>query len=506
MRIASIFAMTAVLGVLAGGITPARAHDDPDKLPPMTAKQFADRVGTIICVLADHYYYEIDSGDLLRWAVNGLYGRRQSKVPDEIAVRLEKASNSGRKELNDILAAVADNCGGDLRWCADIAAERLLSHLDGRTELIDRKFILYETRSLWVGIGVRLEVDPKSGLPRVVYPHRDGSAYKAGLRSGDVITEITRQTGNVNKLQITVSATKDMSLAQFDATLRGKAGTEVRLKVQRAGVADLLEFKLARAESDEETVLGTRRNKDDRWIHWLDAAHTIAYVRLTQFREQTRKDAANVVVGLHNQGMKALILDLRNSKGGYLLTADSIAGLFVGDAPLYTIRFRNEAISYFKKANGKGDSDFSVVCLANMETANSAVVLAAGLQDNKRAIIAGERTSGDASIIHLYQLDSTCVLRVPGAVYFRPSGKKLDRIHPPGKPSDEWGVTPDKGFELALTAKERDQLRAHFENQLIIPPPGQAKEQAPAFKDRQLEMAVEYLRSRIQPGQGSPSS
>src|SRR5262249_37265911 len=145
-------------------------------------------------------------------------------------------------------------------------------------------------------------------------------------------------------------------------------------------------------------------------------------------------------------------------------------------------------------------------CLVNGDTARMAEVLAACLQDHKRAMIIGERTAGNVGGMNNYNADPFLRGKVTAGGDLPPNGQKLERHQPPGKPSDEWGVTPDQGFELALSAKERDQLRAHFENQLVIPPPGQAKEQAPAFKDRQLEMAVEYLRNKTRSGQANESS
>jgi len=500
MRIALIIAMSTIL---ASSITPARADEDK-----MTAEQFTQQLARVIRVIADRYYYEIDSGELLRWAVNGLYERRNKIVPDEIAERLEKASNPDRKEVKDVLTAVAGDSDDDLRWCADIACERLLGRLDGRTELHNHDFILYGI-SPRGDIGVRVATDAKTRLPRVVYPYRNGAAYKAGIRSGDVITEIRRLTGNVSSPVKTVSATAGMSITQVNQALRGRAGTEVTLEIRRNGAPELLTFTMTREAAEEESVFGVRRTPDDRWDHCLDAQRQVGYLRLSRFVPPTHDEFSRALDTLQQQGAKGLVLDLRRCEGGLIDTGTKIAATFLGDAPLYTIRSRGQKEPFDGREGvpaGIKTLKIPVACLVDGKTNKMSEVVAACLQDNKRSIIIGERTAGNTYLSSLLRVGSGQLLRVTCSVFYSPNGKKLDRIHPPGKPSDEWGVTPDKGFELALTAKERDQLRAHFENQLVIPPPGQAKEQAPAFKDRQLEMAVEYLRSKIRSGQANESS
>jgi carboxyl-terminal processing protease len=178
-----------------------------------------------------------------------------------------------------------------------------------------------------------------------------------------------------------------------------------------------------------------------------------------------------------------------------------ISATFIEGGPLYTIRNRGQEVMLDgRDAVPKGIKihlNFPIVCLINGDTNRMAEVVAACLQDNKRAIIVGERSAGNTPTDALLRVDSGQLLRVTSGIFFRPNGKKLDRIHPPGKPSDEWGVTPDKGYELIFLPKERDELRAHFEKQLEIWPAGHAKRETPKIKDRQLELAVESLRGKL---------
>src|SRR4029434_4439280 len=89
----------------------APARPDDDSKPAMTPQQFADRLTNVIRAVAGSYYYEIDSADLLRWAVKGLYDRLGREVPEEFAGRLAKARDPDKKELHDLLISVAADCG-----------------------------------------------------------------------------------------------------------------------------------------------------------------------------------------------------------------------------------------------------------------------------------------------------------------------------------------------------------------------------------------------------------
>src|SRR5262249_39108141 len=136
-------------------------------------------------------------------------------------------------------------------------------------------------------------------------------------------------------------------------------------------------------------------------------------------------------------------------------------------------------------------------CLVNQETARVAEGMAAALQDNQRALIVGERSQGSATVQQIFPVNHHA-LRLTTAVFYRSSGKKLARISPPGRPSGEWGVTPDKGFALTLTPPEQERLRHHLEMLLAIPPAdGTGADDSPTWTDRQRELAIQYLRKRL---------
>jgi carboxyl-terminal processing protease len=137
-----------------------------------------------------------------------------------------------------------------------------------------------------------------------------------------------------------------------------------------------------------------------------------------------------------------------------------------------------------------------MVCLVNGGTTDVSEIVAACLQDHKRALIVGERSAGKGSYQHLQPFEGG-ELKITIASFWRPNGKSLSRLKS-SKEDDEWGIVPHKGFLVKLTASERDRLFEYQHEQEIIQRRDRpAKEQKSEFKDRQLEKSLDYLRGLI---------
>src|SRR5262249_4345332 len=136
-----------------------------------------------------------------------------------------------------------------------------------------------------------------------------------------------------------------------------------------------------------------------------------------------------------------------------------------------------------------------LICLIDGETAGVAEIVAACLQDHKRAVIVGERSKGKSCGRAIWIAESERELHLTTAIFLRPSGKKLDRMHIPNKPAEEWGVRPDPGFEVKHTVRERVQLFDNLRQHEILHHP----EDRPAdkFPDKARDRAVEEVLKRI---------
>jgi carboxyl-terminal processing protease len=140
-----------------------------------------------------------------------------------------------------------------------------------------------------------------------------------------------------------------------------------------------------------------------------------------------------------------------------------------------------------------------MVCLINGGSASASEIVSACLQDHGRAIIMGSRSFGKGSVQTIHGFENRSILKLTTATFWRPSGRNLNRASTGGKDEDEWGVTPNKGYEIKLSKKEENELFDHQRETEIIrggaPPP--AKTDKIEFRDRQLDMALQYLRDQI---------
>jgi carboxyl-terminal processing protease len=135
-----------------------------------------------------------------------------------------------------------------------------------------------------------------------------------------------------------------------------------------------------------------------------------------------------------------------------------------------------------------------LVVLVNGKTASAAEIVAACVQDHGRAVVVGERTFGQGIVRGLLPLkDGVGSLKLPVASYFRPSGKTMNR-YPGATESDDWGVSPDPGYEVVLTEEEIAEFQTQRSARENLTAPGPSAAQ---FRDRQLQKAQAYLQDRL---------
>ena len=332
------------------------------------------------------------------------------------------------------------------------------------------------------GIGVVLKVDDATGEFVVTTPIPGSPALKGGLRSGDRIVQI-----NGNDLPAGTNLEAVVKL------LRGPVGTPVTVGVKRDGLRELLAIQLLRDTIKLPSVKGDHYKPDLSWEFMLDDREKIGYVRLTQVGLQSAAEMKVALDDLKSREMKALILDLRNNPGGALAGAVEIADLFVESGTIVTVKGRTGEKVY--EANAEGTfSGFPIVVLVNRNTASAAEIVAACLQDHQRAVVVGERTFGQGLVRSLIPLqEGVGTLKLPVATYYRPNGKNMNRF-PGAKDSDEWGVSPDPGCEIALTDEERKQYEKASAAREVLN--GDSTQQV-EFQDRQLEKALDCVQAQL---------
>jgi carboxyl-terminal processing protease len=295
-----------------------------------------------------------------------------------------------------------------------------------------------------------------------------------------------------------VISTKGMTTSDAVKKIQGKPGTKVKLVVEREGANEPLEFDVRRAVIEVESVMGIKRLDSDDWNYVLDPENKICYIRLTSFARNSARDLTRVMSKLHAEGIGGFVLDLRFNPGGLLNSAVQISDMFIDDGKIVTIRPRaGHETTERGRHEGKKLLDFPMVCLVNGMSASGSEIVAACLQDHERAIIMGERSYGKGSVQNIQPFEGG-ELKMTTASFWRPNGKNLNRSSTSGKEEDEWGVSPNKGFSLKLSERERDELYEHQHDSEIIPRRDlPTKESKTEFKDLQLDMALKYLRGQI---------
>jgi C-terminal peptidase prc len=484
----------------------ARIFDD-SKMKRSAARDYAAKVIQASEVIKRDYVKDVNQGELVASAIKGLYQRIDEKIPPEIKKRLDDVKEMSEEELTSLVADAREHLGNredlDNHKDLDFALQRLTAPLDPYTTYIDPETLAQfkrETAGNFVGIGIQIRMDSARDMLLVVTPIKGSPAYKAGLKAGDIITTITREVDSNGKRLETpeVISTKGISTQDAVKKIVGKAGTKVKLTVDREGVDHPLEFEVTRGLVEVESVLGVHRKPDDSWDFVIDPESKICYVRLTSFARNTARDLARVMQYLQETvGVKGLILDLRFNPGGLLTSAVEISDMFIDDGLIVTIKPRQGREAAYTGEHEGSMLDFPMVCLVNGHSASGSEIVSACLQDHRRAVIMGERSYGKGSVQNIQPFEEG-ELKLTTASFWRPSGKNLNKSSTTGKESDTWGVTPDAGYTIKLSRKERDELEDYLHKQEIIPRHDvAAKEEPKPYHDVQLDAAVKYLRDQI---------
>jgi carboxyl-terminal processing protease len=345
------------------------------------------------------------------------------------------------------------------------------------------------------GLGIQLSAD--EGDLRVISPMYGTPAYRAGIIAGDRIIEIDGKSAD------------NLTLDEAIARMKGPENSKITLTVIHPGRSKPEKITLTRERIHVETVLGDQRKPDDTWDFILDPQAKIGYVRLSAFSRETAKELQRALQELKSKGLRGLIVDLRFNPGGLLSSAIEVSGLFVSHGRIVSTKGRNTPErtwdatkdGSFHQGTFEG---FPMVILVNRYTASASEIVSACLQDHKRAVVMGERTWGKGSVQNIIEMENgRSALKLTTAAYCRPSGKNIHRF-PGAKNGDEWGVVPDKGYELRLPETEvtdlleyrrdRDVLRPHG-----TPPPKQEQAKVEPPKPDQKPAEPPKPQAQVEP-------
>jgi carboxyl-terminal processing protease len=287
----------------------------------------------------------------------------------------------------------------------------------------------------------------------------------------------------------------DRELATAVQMLKGDAGVDVTIGVKHVGSEEVEHITLTRAIIQLDTVLGDTRNVDGTWNFMLDDEKKIGYIRLTHFTRRSPEEMRKALQSLKDQGMQALILDLRYNPGGLLTAAVEISDMFIEDGVIVSTDGRNSRErSWYAKKFGTY-SGFPMAVLVNRLSASASEILSACLQDHDRAVVVGERSWGKGSVQNVIELEGgESALKLTTASYHRPSGKNIHRF-PGATEADEWGVSPNDGYLVSFSDSEARQYQEYRRDRDL---PGGEDAPAGEFVDTQLSKALEYVTAELE--------
>ena len=342
----------------------------------------------------------------------------------------------------------------------------------------------------FTGIGVSIEIDPDSGRLKVLAPLPGSPAYAAGVLPGDTILEVDGQS------------TEGMNRDRAVEVLQGRPGTSVKLSILHPKTEKAEPITVTRAIIELPSVMGDVRKPDDTWDYMIDKDKKIGYIRITNFIQDTPDDLKKALEQLKSEGMRGLILDLRDDPGGLLSAAVEVSDLFVDKGQIVTTKGRNQKDKVYEAQKDGTFEGFPMVVMVNQHSASASEIVAACLQDHKRAVVVGQRSFGKGSVQNILPLDNgQSILKLTVATYWRPSGKNIHRFKNASE-SDDWGVRPDSGMEVRLNDDEYESMieyRRHRDMISRVNPekPAPKDDKAKPFTDRQLTKAVDVVKEQL---------
>jgi len=282
----------------------------------------------------------------------------------------------------------------------------MLRTLDPHSSFFDpREFQLLREDQKGHYYGVGMWVQGRGGQTIVITPFTGSPAYKAGIRPGDVILEVNGES------------TDNLSTNEVADMLKGPKGTLVRVKVGRPGVPDPITFEVIRDEIPRKSV-------NDAFF----LRPGIAYLDIEQFNENTSSEVEQNLKRLGEDGIKGLILDLRDNPGGLLSEGVSVADRFLRKGQtIVAHRGRASAEKPYVTRHGNKGREYPIVVLVNRYSASAAEIVAGALQDHDRAWIIGDNTFGKGLVQTVYPLSENTGLALTTARYYTPSGRLIQR-------------------------------------------------------------------------------
>lgn len=302
--------------------------------------------------------------------------------------------------------------------------------------------LMESSSGVYCGIGATVSQDTKTGVITIVKPFKDSPAYKSGILPGDIIYK-------VNGEDVT-----GVDLSEVVSNMKGVEGTTVDITIIREDKVDPMEFTITRKKIEIPT------------IEYKMLDNKIGYIIITEFDEITVEQFIAAVNELEDDGMKGLVVDVRNNPGGLLDSVVKILDrLLPPELIVYTEDKNNNRDE--EKAVDKKKINVPMAVLINGQSASAAEIFAGTLQDYKTATIIGTTSFGKGIVQKVIPLSDGTAVKLTISKYYTPNGRNIHGT----------GITPDIEIDLDEEMK----------NEVTIP----------IEKDNQLQEAIKTLKAKI---------
>ncbi len=281
--------------------------------------------------------------------------------------------------------------------------------------------LMSDTQGIYFGIGAYVSMDKNLNLPRITGTIEGSPASSAGFVANDIIYEVDGKS------------VQGLTLTEVVGMIRGEIGTSVLIKVFRETDGDYVEIEVTRDKVEAQTVNTTMM--DDN----------IGYLGITEFDSVTPQQFINGMQQLRDQGMKALILDLRSNPGGSLSAVCEIARQILPQGIIvYTVDRDGNREDY--TCDGANEIDIPLVVLVNGYSASASEILSGSIKDYGKGTIVGETTYGKGVVQRIFPFEDGTAVKLTISNYFTPNGNNINGI----------GIEPDVEIELDTEAYAKD--------------------------------------------------
>ena len=369
----------------------------------------------------------------------------QNIFAKEAPVENEQTRFESLSKLTKVIGTVEKYYVDDikLQQIVDKALKGLMQELDAHSSYLDKKAskeMSIATSGEFGGLGIT--VGMRDGALTVISPIDDTPAFKAGVKSGDII------------LNINETATIGITLDEAVNMMRGEPKSDIKLTIVRKGDNKPLEIAMKRDIIKVQSVFAKKIEGEN-----------LLYLRISSFDTKVTNDLEKAIK--ENKDVKGIVLDLRNNPGGLLNQAIGVVDLFVKNGVIVSQKGRDANDEEKFEASKFGTkTDLPLVVLVNEGSASASEIVSGALQDHKRAILVGEKTFGKGSVQAVLPIDNekTENIKLTIAKYYLPSGRTIQAE----------GVTPDiiasagkvvQSEDNGLKIKEAD-LKKHLEGEL----------------------------------------